>query len=85
VIDLLLAGPREIDGQQVIARPSDADGIIVFPAERMQDARTHVGPLRVLDPPGPFRGRMLNANRLRYYLQTISGGESVSSEDSAEE
>jgi len=85
LVDLLLAGPREIDGQQVIPRPSDADGIIVFPAERMQDERTHIGPLRVLDPPGPFRGRMLNANRLRYYLQTISGGKDASSEDRPEE
>ena len=81
LVDVLLAGPREIDGRQVIPRPSDAEGIIVFPAERMQDERTHIGPLRVLDPPGPFRGRMLSANRLRYYLQTISGGESASSDD----
>ena len=75
MIDLLLAGPREIDGQDLIARPTDRAPTVVFPSERFQDDRMHIRPVRVLHPRGPRRGRALSANRLRYHLRSVSGGQ----------
>jgi len=72
MVDLLLAGPREIAGENIISRPSDREGAVVFASEHFQDDRMEIRRLRVLHPRGPRRGRGLSATRLEYYLQTIS-------------
>ncbi len=75
VIDMLLVGPREIGGEEAIARPSGSETVYVFPAELFQDGRTHIKPLRVLNPPGLLQGRVLRPGRLPTYLQTISSAQ----------